>query len=515
MCGIAGLVSPLQDANTDLYDALTVLQHRGQDSAGMAVWSEVSGQLSLRKGLGLVRDVFEAHHMANMTGSMGIGHVRYPTAGSPGLSQAQPMYVNVPHGITAVHNGNITNASTLRQHLKEKCRRHLTSDSDSELILNIFADELARSFSADLEVDQLLDAAQRSTQYLSGAYTCLLMINGHGMLGIRDHMGIRPLSIGYRQERLGKSVMIASESAPLSSLGFDEIQDIQPGEAVFVDLHGKVTRRQLQSNLETTDIRPCIFEWVYLARPDSVIDGASVYKARLNMGARLATRVRAQLPWRDIDVVVPVPECSTTAALQLAESLGLPYREGLVKNRYIGRTFIMPNQSERMHSVTRKLTPVHDELRGKSILLVDDSIVRGTTSQKLVQLVRKTGARQVYLASAAPAVRYPNVFGIDMPCSSELIAHDRSEGEIGQVIGVDGLVYQEKSDLIDSVVQAGSRYHQFETSIFDGEYPLKDIDSDYLNHLARVRNDSTRQSNQMEINLLMAPKVVTMGEGRG
>lgn len=500
MCGILGLLTREDDIGVEMYNGLTVLQHRGQDAAGMAVCSG-DGQIHLHKGSGLVRDVFPPHRMERMRGQAGVGHVRYPTSGSPGLLQAQPMYINQPYGMSAVHNGNIVNHAELRRYLTRECRRHMASDSDSELILNLFAQELSELGGLEPEAGAITEAALRTMQRLQGSYTVIVLISGFGLLAFRDRLGIRPLVLGTRYSGLATSYMVASESAALEALDYRLDRDVQPGEAMTVDLRGNISKRVLPD----ARLRPCIFEWVYLARPDSVIDGASVYRARLNMGERLAHRVREKLGERmDIDVVVPVPECSTTSALQLAETLGLPYREGLVKNRYIGRTFIMGNQSERGRSVRNKLTAVRAELAGKSVLLVDDSVVRGTTSSRTVALVRQSGAKKVYLASAAPPIRFPNVFGIDMPVSSELIAHNQSEDEVAASIGADALVYQRLEDLVGAVVSAGALTEEFETSIFDGEFPVPGVDEDYLRDLAARRNDGAR-SRQRDIFPLSEP----------
>ena len=482
MCGVAGMVGRA-DVRHDLYDALTFLQHRGQDSAGMVTCD--GDHLSLRKGNGLVRDVFHQSHIDLLRGNMGIGHVRYPTAGTPSRSEAQPMYVNSPFGICLVHNGNLTNADDLNEALFRADRRHINTSSDSEVLLNVFAHELHAVSSLRTSADEILEAVSRVHQRTLGAYAAIALITGYGIVGFRDPHGIRPLIYGKRSTPEGDEYMFASESVVLSVLGFDIVSDVAPGEGVFIDSNGRVHKRQCVPN--EAAFSPCIFEYVYLARPDSVIDKVSVYKARLKMGEKLADKIQETWSDNDIDVVIPIPDTSCTAALPLAHRLGVKYREGLVKNRYIGRTFIMPGQSERARSVRRKLSPIELEFRGKNVLLVDDSIVRGTTSKQIVQVARDAGAKKVYLASAAPPVRYPNVYGIDMPSVSEFVAHDASTDEVAKYIGADRLLYQNLEDLKDCASGINPDIDQFECSIFDGNYITGNVDEHYLHRVETLR----------------------------
>ncbi|MBF0218839.1 MAG: amidophosphoribosyltransferase [Gammaproteobacteria bacterium] len=492
MCGIIGLVGK-KAVNQDIYDGLTVLQHRGQDAAGIMTCDGTS--LYLRKDNGLVRDVFDTHHMLNLRGNMGIGHVRYPTAGSSSSAQAQPFYVNSPYGIALAHNGNLTNAEQLKRDLFAEDRRHINTSSDSEVLLNVFANELQRLRHDNLELTDIFATVSRVHHRCRGGYAAVLLIIGYGVIAFRDPYGIRPLVIGKRTTDLGDEYMVASESVALDVIGFERVRDVAPGEAVVIDADGHLHSQQCAENPQCT---PCLFEYVYFARPDSIIDGISVYKARLRMGEILAERIIQAWPDHDIDVVIPIPDTSRTAALQLATRIGVDYREGFIKNRYIGRTFIMPGQQQRKKSVRQKLNAIDLEFRDKNVLLVDDSIVRGTTSKQIIQMAREAGARRVYFASAAPPVRYPNVYGIDMPSVSELIAHNRSDIEIAEAIGADYLFFQSLADLI-AVVRHRKVPHinGFEASVFNGDYVTGDITPDYLERLESQRNDNAKQQQQI------------------
>jgi len=493
MCGIVGIVSH-GPVNQDLYDALTVLQHRGQDAAGI-VTSE-DGRLHLRKENGLVRDVFSNEHMLSLRGNIGVGHVRYPTAGCSNSAEAQPFYVNTPYGICLSHNGNLTNARRLKDELFMADRRHLNTDSDSEVLLNIFAHELMRRGKLRLTEDDIFEAVSAVHQRCRGAYAVVAMITGYGIVGFRDPNGIRPVVYGRRKAPQGFDYMVASESVALDVLGFELISDIQPGEAVYVALDGKLHVRQCAEHPLQS---PCIFEHVYLARPDSVIDKVYVYKARLRMGTKLAEKILRDWPDHDIDVVIPIPDTSRTAAVELASQLGVKYREGFIKNRYIGRTFIMPGQQQRKKSVRQKLNPIDLEFQDKNVLLVDDSIVRGTTSQEIIQMARDAGARKVYFASAAPPVRFPNVYGIDMPTASELIAHGRTEEQVGKLIGADRLIYQELDDLIQAVRAGNPQIERFDDSIFTGKYVTEDVSEEYLQQLELFRSDAAKEARRKQV----------------
>ncbi len=486
MCGIIGIVAR-EAVNQALYDGLTVLQHRGQDAAGIVTCED--GRLYLRKDKGLVRDVFEQHHMLMLRGNMGIGHVRYPTAGRDSSAEAQPFYVNSPYGITLAHNGNLTNAEELKRELFVEDRRHINTDSDSEVLLNVFAHELQRLGKLRIDEDDIFQAVAAVHRRCRGAYAAVAMITGYGIVGFRDPHGIRPLVFGRRETPRGTEYMIASESVALDTLGFQRVRDLLPGEAVFIPMDGGIHTRVCA---EHTELAPCIFEFVYLARPDSIIDEVSVYKARLRMGERLARKIERAWPEQDIDVVIPIPDTSRTAALQMAHRLGLKYREGFIKNRYIGRTFIMPGQRLRRKSVRQKLNAIELEFKGKHVLLVDDSIVRGTTSQQIIQMAREAGARKVSFASAAPPVRHPNVYGIDMPAAEELVAHGRDEEEVARLIGADRLIYQDLEDLEEAVRAGNPAIRRFENSVFTGRYLTGDVDRRYLEELARERNDAAR-----------------------
>ena len=486
MCGIVGIVGK-DSVNQSIYDALTVLQHRGQDAAGIVTWGE--GGLKSRKSNGLVRDVFQQRHMLRLSGNVGIGHIRYPTAGSARSSEAQPFYVNSPYGICLAHNGNLTNHDELTEHLTREDRRHLNTGSDSEVLLNVFAHELQKRTDGEPTAEQIFDTVDAVHNRCSGGYAVVAMIIGHGIVAFRDPNGIRPVLFGERDTRNGKEYMVASESVALDSLGFSNPQDLRPGEAVFIGNDGSLHRREYQGK---TSYSPCIFEFVYFARPDSVIDNLSVYKARLRMGEQLAGQIVREWPDHDIDVVIPIPDTSRTAAVQVAYHLGVKYREGFIKNRYIGRTFIMPGQAERTQSVRRKLNAIDLEFRNKNVLLVDDSIVRGTTSRQIIKMAREAGARKVYFASAAPPVRHPNVYGIDMPAASELIANGRTVEQIEELIGADRLIYQDLHGLIRSVRHDNSDISQFDTSCFSGEYVTEDVTADYLRDLEEARSDEAK-----------------------
>ena len=492
MCGIAAIVSH-QAVNQELYDALTVLQHRGQDAAGIVTCER--GRLHLRKDNGLTRDVFTNAQMLKLKGNMGIAHVRYPTAGCTSSAEAQPFYVNSPFGLTLAHNGNLTNTEELKKALFVEDQRHINTDSDSEVLLNVFAHELQSLGKLDLSVDDVFQAVSGVHRRCRGAYAVVIMIAGFGILGFRDPNGIRPIVFGERKSEHGSEFMIASESVALDVLGFEIIRDIAPGEAVFIEQSGVLHTQQCA---ESTDHCPCIFEYVYFARPDSIIDRISVYKARLRMGEKLAKKVQRDWPEHDIDVVIPIPDTSRTAALQMANILGVKYREGFIKNRYIGRTFIMPGQKMREKSVRQKLNAISLEFDGKNVLLVDDSIVRGTTSEQIIQMARDAGAKKVYFASAAPPVRYPNVYGIDMPAAHELIAHNRTEDEVRIAIGADKVIYQDLSDLIDAVRKGNQTIEHFDTSCFSKEYITGDIDDAYLERTEAMRNDSAQTERNSE-----------------
>ena len=492
MCGIAAIVSH-QAVNQELYDALTVLQHRGQDAAGIVTCER--GRLHLRKDNGLTRDVFTNDQMFKLKGNMGIAHVRYPTAGCTSSAEAQPFYVNSPFGLTLAHNGNLTNTEELKQALFLEDQRHINTDSDSEVLLNVFAHELQSLGKLDLSVDDIFQAVSGVHRRCRGAYAVVIMIAGVGILGFRDPHGIRPIVFGERKSEQGSEFMIASESVALDVLGFELIRDIAPGEAVFIEESGELHTQQCA---EVTDHCPCIFEYVYFARPDSIIDRISVYKARLRMGEKLAKKVQREWLDHDIDVVIPIPDTSRTAALQMANILGVKYREGFIKNRYIGRTFIMPGQKMREKSVKQKLNAIGLEFDGKNVLLVDDSIVRGTTSEQIIQMARDAGAKKVYFASAAPPVRYPNVYGIDMPAAHELIAHNRTEEEVCVAIGADKVIYQDLNDLIDAVRKGNQSIEHFDTSCFSKEYITGDIDDAYLERTEALRNDGAQAERNSE-----------------
>ncbi len=486
MCGITGIVAR-GPVGQSLYDSLTVLQHRGQDAAGIVTGE--GSKLHLRKSNGLVSDVFRTRHMMRLTGNMGIGHVRYPTAGSQSSAEAQPFYVNSPYGITLAHNGNLINSTELNVALFESDLRHINTQSDSEVLLNVFAHELQKLGKLRPTPAEIFEAVRGVHRRCSGAYAVVAMITGYGIVAFRDPYGIRPLVYGERDTDAGKEYMVASESVALDVLGFRLVRDVAPGEAVYIEQDGSMHTCQCA---RAPQVSPCLFEYVYLARPDSIIDGISVYKARLRMGERLADTIKRLRPEHDIDVVIPIPDTSRTAAMQLAYELGVKYREGFIKNRYIGRTFIMPGQMQRRKSVRQKLNAIELEFRDKNVLLVDDSIVRGTTSRQIIQLAREAGAKNVFFASAAPPVRYPNVYGIDMPAAHELVAHDRTVEEVRDIIGADWLVFQELDDLIEAAREGNPAIRHFDCSVFNGKYITGDVDQRYLKQIARDRSDAEK-----------------------
>ena len=486
MCGIVGISAETNIA-AEIYDSLLMLQHRGQDAAGMVV-CDSQDRLHSRKSMGYVRDVFQQRHMSKLIGNYGIGHVRYPTAGGAGKEFAQPMYVNSPYGISIAHNGNLTNSKELAVQLFHAEMRHLNTDSDSEVLLNIFAHELGKQREIYPSAEHIFKAVAKTHRRCDGAYAVLALITGHGILAFRDNNGIRPLSIGIREGKTRDEYIIASEDALFESQGFKKLRDVEPGEAIYIDKKGNFFSQQCA---EAPQKRPCIFEYVYFSRPDSNIDEISVYKARMRMGSKLAELIKKKNPDHDIDVVIPIPDSSTTAALQLAVDLNVPYREGFVKNRYIGRTFIMPYQEERRKSVRRKLNILDLEFEGKNVMLVDDSIVRGTTSKKIIEMAKEAGAKKVYFASAAPAIKYQNLYGIDMPATSELIASNRTDEEVATEIGADWLVYQTLEDLIETCKFGNPEIIEFETSIFTGEY-ITPLGENYLKDLEISRQDEVK-----------------------
>ncbi len=490
MCGIIGIFGQ-SNVNQALYDGLTVLQHRGQDAAGIMTCDE--GRLYLRKSNGLVRDVFRTRHMLRLLGNMGIGHVRYPTAGSFSSAEAQPFFVNSPFGISLAHNGNLTNAAELKKEVFRDDLRHINTDSDSEILLNVFAHELQAHGKIQITKDDIFQAVTRVHERCRGAYAVVVMIIGYGIVAFRDPNGIRPIVFGKRATPNGPEYIVASESVAIDALGFEVVRDVEPGEAIFIDIHGRLHTRQCAQEVHYA---PCIFEYVYFARPDSIIDGISVYRARLRMGEFLANKILKVLPDHDIDVIIPIPDTSRTSALQLSYKLGVKYREGFIKNRYIGRTFIMPGQKERRKSVRQKLNAIDLEFNGKNVLLVDDSIVRGTTSMQIIQMAREAGAKKVYFASAAPPVRYPNVYGIDMPTASELVGHGRTVEQMCQEIGADWLVFQDIEDLIEAARRGNKNIKQFDTSVFDGNYITGDVTEAYLRQLEVQRNDGAKRKRQ-------------------
>src|SRR5688572_3050023 len=502
MCGIMGVVAGTA-VNQLLYDGLLVLQHRGQDAAGIVTAD--GANFRHHKGPGMVRDVFRTRNMRALTGYAGIAHTRYPTAGSAWSSaESQPFYVNSPFGIWLGHNGNLTNTAQLKNHLFRQDLRHINTNSDSEVLLNVLAHELqAASTNYKLDPATIFTAVSGVHKRVRGAYAVVAMIAGYGVLAFRDPYGIRPLVFGRNEAEHGSEYLVASESVALDTLGFELVRDVSPGEAIFIDLDGNFYNAQCAAN---ASLNPCIFEFVYLARPDSVIDGISVYETRLRMGESLGDKIRRDYSHLDIDVVIPIPDSSRPAAMQLSKQLNLPYREGFIKNRYIGRTFIMPGQATRRKSVRQKLNAISMEFQGKNVLLVDDSIVRGTTSREIVQMAREAGARKVFFASAAPPVRYPNVYGIDMPSPDELIATGRTDAEIAREIGVDELIYQDLDALVEDVRSVNPSVTSFEASCFSGVYITGDITKEYLEGIEASRRDGDKEAavaaeNQLDLDL--------------
>jgi amidophosphoribosyltransferase len=503
MCGIIGIVGK-NPVNQLLYDGLLVLQHRGQDAAGIVTCD--GNTFFMHKNNGLVKDVFQTRHMRNLVGNAGIAHVRYPTAGSSSAAEAQPFYVNSPFGIVLGHNGNLTNSAQLKSEMFKQDLRHINTTSDSEVLLNVLAHEIEKTaHEAVLNNDMVFDAVAGVHKRCKGAYAVVAMIANFGLLAFRDPFGIRPLVIGKAETAKGIEYIVASESVALDVLGFQMVRDVEPGEAIFIDMDGNFFARQCAVNAK---LNPCIFEYVYLARPDSVIDGVSVYQTRLDMGTTLAEKIKREWPDKHIDVVIPIPDTSRPSALQVGISLGLDYREGFIKNRYIGRTFIMPGQALRKKSVRQKLNPIGIEFKGKNVLLVDDSIVRGTTSQQIVQMARDAGANKVYFASAAPPVRFPNVYGIDMPSRDELLATGRTDDEICKEIGADALIYQDLDALVAGIKLNNPKIEDFDCSCFDGNYVTGDVNAAYLANIEAARGDENKKERpansitQLDLNLL-------------
>jgi amidophosphoribosyltransferase len=499
MCGIIGVVSK-SVVNQTLYDGLTIIQHRGQDAAGIVTCD--NERLYLRKNNGLVRDVFQTRHMLNLKGNMGIGHVRYPTAGCSSSAEAQPFYVNSPYGITLAHNGNLTNSDQLKRDLMNLDRRHLNTGSDSEVLLNIFAFELQKvgKKRSELTAEDIFAAISKVHQRCKGGYAAVVMIIGVGIVGFRDPYGIRPIAFGEKMTDKGTEYIISSEGVAIEALDYTLVRDIDPGEAVFISSNGDFAAKQCAQNI---NLAPCIFEYVYFARPDSIMDKISVYKARLRMGESLAQKILRTRPDHDIDVVIPIPDTGRTASLSIAHELGVKYREGFIKNRYIPRTFIMPGQAIRKKSVRQKLNAIDLEFKDKVVLLVDDSIVRGTTSGEIIQMAREAGAKKVYFASAAPPVRFPNVYGIDIPTSEELVAYNRSEQEICDFIGADWLIYQDIDDLIDACRAGNPEIKEFDASCFTGKYVTGDISDDYLTQISILRNDDAKSNREMNDEMIL------------
>ncbi len=497
MCGIVGIVGK-SNVNVALYDALTMLQHRGQDAAGIMTCH--NGKLAQQKAVGLVKDVFRTRHMQRLEGNMGIGHVRYPTAGSSGPALAQPFYVNSPYGIALAHNGNLTNTEQLRKDLFLSDLRHINTDSDSEVLLNVLAHEIQEMGKLRPTADDIFKAVEGVNKRARGGYAVVALLANYGVVAFRDPNGIRPLVYGVRESAGGKEYMVASESVALDVMGFKLIGDVEPGHAIYITTDGQLHVKQCADNPR---LRPCIFEHVYFARPDSIMDGVSVYKARLRQGEKLADKILRLRPEHDIDVVIPIPDSSRVAGQALAHNLGVKFREGLVKNRYIGRTFIMPGQKLRKKSVRQKLNPIDLEFRGKNVLLVDDSIVRGTTCQQIIQMARDAGANKVYFASAAPAVKYPNVYGIDMPSVDELIAHGRTDDEVCEEIGADWLIYQDLEDLVAASSEGNPDVAEFDCAVFNGKYVTGDVDEEYLARLDAARNDGAKTASDAGDNAMM------------
>jgi len=491
MCGIVGIVGKTP-VNQNLYDSLTVLQHRGQDAAGIVTIHDKT--FRLRKGNGLVKDVFHTRHMMRLQGNIGIGHVRYPTAGTSSSSEAQPFYANSPFGLSLAHNGNLTNADELKKWLNSQARRHVNTTSDSELLLNILGHELQQTKNNVLTSDDVFNVVANVHKRIRGAYATVALIIGYGMIAFRDPNGIRPLVFGKRETENGVEYMVASESVALDACSFEFVRDIAPGEVICFLENGEIHSKQCAEN---PTYNPCIFEFVYFARPDSTIDKMSVYASRVEMGTKLGEKIEKEWDDLHIDVVIPIPETSCDIALQIAQHLNIPYRQGFVKNRYIGRTFIMPGQEQRKKSVRQKLNAIKTEFKGKNVLLVDDSIVRGTTSEQIIDMARASGAAKVYFASAAPEVRFPNVYGIDMPSANELIAHGRELDDICNLIGADKLIYQSIEDLVSAVGSGNPDIRTFDTSVFDGNYVTNDIDQAYLEKLDALRNNIYKEESDV------------------
>lgn len=500
MCGIVAIYNHSKNnlVNQELYDAMLTLQHRGQDAAGMITCDQYN-QLALHKANGLVKDVFHTRDMRRLHGNIGLAHIRYPTAGTRSQAEAQPFYVNSPYGVAMAHNGNIVNSKQLRSEISCADKRHINTDSDSEILLNVLAHELQSSHTEYLSKDHIFSAIERLNKRCIGSYACVALIVGHGIIGFRDPNGIRPLVYGQRETLSGTDYIIASESVALDMLGFKLIADVAPGEVIYIDNHGQLHKYKSKYALPAT---PCIFEYVYLARPDSIIENVSVYKSRLYMGEKLAAKIKRVFPNHDIDVVIPVPDTSRTAAVPLAYHLGVKYRDGLVKNHYIGRTFIMPGQKLRKKSVRQKLNVVVDEFKNKNVLLVDDSIVRGTTSKEIIQLAREAGANKVYFASAAPPIRFANVYGIDMATQDELIAYNKTEEQIADDLKADKLFFQDLEDLKAAISCKNSELINFEASVFDGKYITNDINQQYLAYLniSRGERSKSKHSKQSKLN---------------
>lgn len=495
MCGIVGLYSQ-EPVNQRLYDSLLLLQHRGQDAAGIATLDGLT--FHMHKAMGLVRDVFRTRNMRDLLGTSGVGQVRYPTQGNADSNEeSQPFYVNAPYGIMFVHNGNLTNAEALKQELYDADRRHINTTSDSEVLLNVFADELSRlTINAKVTPEVIFSAVCGVHRRVHGAYACIALIAGKGMVAFRDPFGIRPLCYGTKMTDKGREVLFASESVVLEAQEFQFEGDVAPGEAIFINTQGEIFKAQCAENPRLV---PCAFEYVYLARPDSVIDGISVYGARLRLGEYLADEVARQIPLSEIDVVMPIPDSSRPAAQQLAQKLNLPYREGFIKNRYVGRTFIMPGQAVRKKTVRQKLNAMAVEFAGKNVLLVDDSIVRGTTMREIVRMTRQAGAKKVFVASGAPRVCFPNVYGIDMPTRSELICGDGKDGPaVAKVLEADAVIYQRLEDLTAALRDMNPAIEQFDCSCFDGQYVTGDVTPEYLKHLDDMAKAAKAQPKQSD-----------------
>jgi len=483
MCGIIGIIDD-NFVNQSLFDGLTVLQHRGQDSAGIATCYE--NNLYQKKAKGLVNDIFDVNDMLELKGNMGIGHVRYPTAGSNGKDEAQPFYVNSPYGIALAHNGNLDNSELLRNELLINDKRHIHTQSDTEVLLNIFAHELLNVDSSSFKISDVFSAINGVHERCSGAYAVVALIAGYGLVAFRDIHGIRPLILGRKKNTKGYSYIVSSESVALDLLGYETVRDLNPGESVFIDIKGKLHSSLYSNDL---DLTPCIFEYVYFSRPDSIIDGVNVQEARMRMGKQLANKILREWADNDIDVIIPIPDTSRTAALEMAIRLNKNYREGLIKNRYIGRTFIMQGQAVRKKSVRYKLNPLVSEFKDKNVLLVDDSIVRGTTSREIVQMARDSGAKKVYFASASPPIRFPNIYGIDMPSKNDLIANGKKTDQVCKEIGADKLIYQDLEDLVYAVQAGNQNIKKFETSVFTGEY-LTNVSKKYFQELEKKRHST-------------------------